>query len=563
MSNHASPSYRGEEYLDFAGVLAFCRELAAAHPDWVAFETIGRSHRGRPIPLLTIGARDGHAEDRPGFWLDGGTHAAEWTGVMSCLFTASRWVESLAAEDPAATARFRRQTAYVAPCISPDGFQAMMEGSPFIRSSLRPPRPGSVRIGLEPRDIDGDGVCRWMRWRHPAGPWAADSDVPLLMRPRRVQDDPAEAFFMSSEGTFLSWDGVRWTEASLRFGMDLNRNFPLDWRPFAMFGMDGGPYPLSEPESRAVVEAFAARRHIAAAVTNHTYTGCLITVPHRQDDPLSPEDIALVHNLARDVVADTDYRVFKGHPEFEYDPKNPISGVWGDTLAVTFGVAGYTLELWDPWRYAGVEAPAPTKYFRDPDAETLRPLLEAFTRGDHDFVAWRPFEHPQLGPVEIGGIDYLRTVRNPPVRELAAECERGFKVADRTALAMPNIQAQIDVTDLGAGHKRVRLVLENTGYLPTSSLPHAAREGMAPPMTATLEPGVGVSVVDGALPRELEHADGWGQRLVAFGRLSIYPELPARGGHRSVATWLVRGAGEVCVTWHASRGGRGDRIVAV
>ena len=47
-----------------------------------------------------------------------------------------------------------------------------------------------------------------------------------------------------------------------------------------MFGMDSGDYPLSEPESRATVEAFRARPRIAAAVTNHTYTGCILTHPY-------------------------------------------------------------------------------------------------------------------------------------------------------------------------------------------------------------------------------------------------------------------------------------------
>ena len=55
--------------------------------------------------------------------------------------------------------------------------------------------------------------------------------------------------------------------------------------------MDGGQYPLSVPESRAVVETFRDSR-ISAAVTNHTYTGCLLTQPYRKT-PLPRADIQL------------------------------------------------------------------------------------------------------------------------------------------------------------------------------------------------------------------------------------------------------------------------------
>ena len=134
------------------------------------FEVVGETDHGRPIFLLIIGRQDSHLHERPGFWLDGGTHAVEWTSVMSTLFTVSDWLEKLANGDTAETQYFETHTAYVMPCIAPDGYNAMIEGSPFIRSTLRPPRNGAQQIGLVPKDMTGDGAIRWMRWRHPAGP---------------------------------------------------------------------------------------------------------------------------------------------------------------------------------------------------------------------------------------------------------------------------------------------------------------------------------------------------------------------------------------------------------
>ncbi|MGD8744886.1 MAG: M14 family metallopeptidase, partial [Gammaproteobacteria bacterium] len=355
--------YDGSEYLDFAAVENFCRNLAAQHPEWVTLEEIGRSHHDRPLLLLTLSRTDGDVSRRPGFWLDGGTHAAEFTGVMAAIYAVSRWVSQLAEGEKSVVDWFSHRAVYVMPCISPDGFQAMCDGAPFIRSSLRPPQPGTVRSGLDPCDIDGDGVVRWMRWKHPAGPFVPDPDVPLFMRPRTLEDDPEDAYFLCDEGEFIQWDGGKWRSAPKAFGVDLNRNFPGSWQPFEMFGMDGGAFSLSEPESRAVVDAFSGRPFIGAGLTNHTYTGCLLTQPYAKNPPISKADIDLMEHLAKEAVKGTDYKVFKVNPEFTYDPDKLFVGVWADSMVSVFGVPGYTLELWDPLGEAGLELEKPLEFF--------------------------------------------------------------------------------------------------------------------------------------------------------------------------------------------------------
>jgi hypothetical protein len=544
-------TYRGEGYLDFDGVQQQLRALAERAPGWVHLDEIGASRAGRPLILVTVGDRLGGPDDRPALWLDGGTHAVEWTGVMSVLATLWRWVDGLAEGDPALTAAFRRHTVHAVPCISPDGLQETVHGAPSFRSTLRPPRPGTVRVGFEPADIDGDAHVRWMRWRHPAGPWVPEADNPVLMRPRTVEDDPDDAWFLAHEGTFLEWDGVRWVDAPLRFGLDLNRNFPVDWSPFSMFGMDAGSFPGSEPESRALLDAVAARPHIAAAMSNHTYTGCLLTAPGRRDSPISAGDQARMHRLAKDLVAGTGYRVFRVFPEFMYDPDKPIIGTWDDTLSAVFGICAYTLELWDPFAWAGLEPGDPVAMFRDPDQDRIRAVVDRAV-ADGAYAPWRPFEHPQLGPVEIGGIDYGRTIRNPPEALLAAECDRGFTVADRLRRALPDVRATVSTDAVGEGATRVRLVLENVGALSTAGLERAIEVGVAPTVHAEL---LGADVLEGAALQTLHHLDGW--LRAGFDRSPVYPNLGERG-HRAAATWVVRGAPRGVVRWWAGRGGRGE-----
>ncbi len=534
-----------DRYLDFRGVLAACQALAE-HP-LVHLQTLGHTDHGRPLLLLEVGH---DVQEKPALWLDGGTHAVEWTGVSAALATVDSWLRRQDAGDADLVGFFRDHAAFVMPCMSPDGYQAMHDGSPYLRSTLRP-APGGVRAGLAPHDIDGDGHIGWMRWRHPAGPWVPDVDEPLLMRPRTLDDPPDQAFYVASEGRFLAWDGWRWVDAPRQFGLDLNRNFPAHWSPFRMFGMDGGRFPGSAPESRAVLDAVAARPRIAAALSNHTYTGALLTQPYRADSPLKTADIRLMKRLAENAVAGTGYRAIQVHPDFTYDPEQPIRGVWADTLSTTFGVPGYTLELWNPFGWAGVEVPEPASFFRDPDMDVIGALLRTFRR-EGLVKDWRPFDHPQLGPVELGGVDYLHSVRNPPAALLPEECARGVAVADRLRKALPRVEASVAVQ--GSGELRtVTLRLENQGFLPTSGLALAVERGTVSPVTATLS---GAAPVRGSREVELSHLGGWGQAADGLAGNPLYPGL-GTSGQRCEHVWTVRPAGPIDVRWDAGRGGCG------
>ncbi len=552
-------AYNGKEYLGFPEIEAWCLALVVAHPEWFKMEEIGRSREGRSIFLVSVGEQSSDLLTKPGFWLDGGTHASEWTGVMATLHTLSQWAERLAGGDEATRTQFRSKTAFVLPCISPDGYQAMFEGAPFLRSSLRPPLTGTHPIGLKPSDLTGDGSVRWMRWKHEAGPWVVDEHTPLLMRHRTLDDDPKDAYFFCSEGSFIHWDGVAWADAPREFGMDLNRNFPGHWEPFRMFGMDGGSFPLSEPESRAAVDAVAARSNIAVAVSNHTYTGCILTQPYRDPSPIGTSDIALFESLATAAVDGTGYRVIKTNPDFVYDPETVIVGVWSDTLSTTFGIPGYTLELWNPYAFAGVEIENPAEFFRKPDPKIIRALVQAFAKDPALVSAWAPFEHPQLGIVEVGGIDYMRTIRNPPEALLPAEVARGAVVANRMLAATPLLRVRLVATQDG-DLTLVDAIVENLGFLPTAGSSYAEEKELVAPIRLDLILPDTIALVDGQPTQTVGHLDGWGSQQVGGARHGIYPSLGARGP-RARARWVLRGEGALTVAWTAVRAGSGEVFI--
>lgn len=550
--------YRAERYLDLDEIEQWCEALAQEFPDLITLESMGTSRLGRRLDMLTIAAGSRPLEDRSILWLDAGTHASEWTSVSALLYSVSCWVEMWQQGDKALCAWLEAHAIIAVPCISPDGYDALRKGAPFLRSAMRPPRHDAPRFGLDPCDLDGDGAVRWMRWRHPAGPLVQDEDVPLFMRPRRLDDDPEDAYFMCAEGEFINWDGSSWTDAASLYGIDFNRNFPSNWKPFSMFGMDAGAYSASEPETRAVLDAFAKHTQIAAALTYHTYCGAILTQPYRQDTPLGRDDLVLMQKLADELVRDTSYDVYKVCPDFMYRIDRPIPGVWSDTMSTTFGVPSYTVEFWNPYAAAGVEVKQPAAFFTDPDPEIVKSLIAFASAPEHDPVAWTKFEHPQLGCVEIGGIDYMRTVRNPPEARLLKECEVGHTMAERLRHALPKLRLEPRVEQLSPDLWSIEVTIENLGYLPSSGLHHAVEIKASPPCVARVECGEGVEVMPQSPARaieEFDHLAGWGDLLAGSAQHAVYPSLGDAHVRRTLR-WIVRGAGAVHIHVHAGRAGR-------
>src|SRR5438093_1016015 len=62
-------------------------DYAEARSDLVSVESIGKSHEGRDIWVVTLThLATGPSADKPAFWVDGNIHAAELTASTACLY---------------------------------------------------------------------------------------------------------------------------------------------------------------------------------------------------------------------------------------------------------------------------------------------------------------------------------------------------------------------------------------------------------------------------------------------------------------------------------------------
>ena len=98
------------------------------------------------------------------------------------------------------------------------------------------------------------------------------------------------------------------------------------------------------------------------------------------------------------------------------------------------------------------------------DAKWLAWIDDNVERG---FIDWQPFDHPQLGPVEIGG--FVPGVRvNPPTDHEDRLADQQAAFAAAVLDMFPSLELdEPTVERVGAGVWRLGLTLRNTGTLPT------------------------------------------------------------------------------------------------
>jgi hypothetical protein len=197
-------------------------------------------------------------------------------------------------------ARLRDVRFYVLPRMSPDGAEAVLTNGRYVRSVPRDERPARAHAYWRCDDVDGDGLALTMRVRDAGGEMVESPEFPGLLLPRTI-DDPPPYYKVYPEGFVENFDGS--TVPTPHFlsdnQTDLNRNFPFFWAPDSK--QEGaGAFPLSEIESRAVVEFAIAHPEIFLWLNLHTFGGVFIRpLGDKPDSKMNPEDLALFRQLVR------------------------------------------------------------------------------------------------------------------------------------------------------------------------------------------------------------------------------------------------------------------------
>lgn len=531
--------------------------LAAAHPDLATLVPVGTSREGRAIEALRLAAGE-VAPGRPAILLVANVDGVRVFSSAVALDHAAELLR-LYGTDAQVTRLLERVTLYVLPRANPDVAERRF-ASPLVE------REGTGRGVDDDRDgrggedgwsdVDGDGLVTWMRVPDPDGEWTTDEhDERALVRADATLGETGR-YRLEREGRDA--DGDERAAEDPEGDTHVNANFASGW---PQHEPRAGEYPTDEPEAKALCDFVIAHPDVALVVAYGALDN-LVKTPktteegrrRRAYEPgLLEADGPLVERIGetyRDVTKSEAASGADGAGTFQlwcYDHRGLLTlaaCLWelptkapkeekadepegADDPAETDPADSVPAETEpedadppetdpedsepaaegeEPSAAAGAEqepAPEPKKRREKPSDDAGRLAWIDATGASERFVAWSPFEHPELGPVEIGGFAPY-ALHEPPAdaRTAIADAHLRFLVALEPLVARLAI-AEAEATSLGGDLWRVRAVVANEGYLPLATAAagrtrtvRPARVHLVLPTSATLLAGVPRTLVE-------------------------------------------------------------------
>ena len=499
------------DYRDLGQLEATMGDLADRFPQRTRVRTYGESREGRPLRVVTLGTAD--SESRPAMLVVAGLdplHRAGPEYAMVIIETLLRDHADLLEEIDV----------HVVPIANPDGHHAGTSQAAGRRGVTR--TVDADRDGLfdedPPVDLDGDGRILWIRTTTPPRgverTHVVDGDDPRRLRPPAADSTELPTHAVFTEGVDADGDG--------RIAEDgpgdvrLDHNFMHGYRPNLA---TAGPHQLSEPESLALANFVLDHPEIVGAVVFGPHD-TVVTVPdHKALDRtgkvptgITTEDLPTYRRFGEG------YRELIGATLSHDEPDDGAFHAW---LYAQRGVPVAAVTGWGP----STESPK-TEDKAEADAGNRSPedrwiqLLDE-SGPQHAIAEWRTFEHPTLGPVEIGG-EIPGSRLNPPAGDLQSIGEKHARFVARVADERPRLVVDpVRVESLPGGLLRVDLKVTNTGQRPLRTEMARRNRAIRPLL---IRPDVERS------------------RILAGPPLTLVERLPSHGGHAET-TWIIRDDG--------------------
>ncbi len=519
------------ESLPHGELVARAKALGPA-AEWIA---LGRSRGGRELFALRIAADRTRADDQPAILVVANVEGSQpWTSSLA-LHHAEQLVAR--AQEPDVARMLASTCFYIVPCANPDAHEQRFAA---VRSEREATGPGvdsdrDGRVGEDPPgDVNGDGQITLLRVLDPRGEWISDStDERLLVKADKNKGESGR-WRVWTEGRDLDGDERVAEDASL--DACVNRNFPAEWKEHAP---ESGAFPTDEPETLALCEALLQRPQIALVVSYGAFDNLV-------EKPKSVAADAATKRVPTAGVVEADASLMaelgKRYGELtgsKHKGRALEGGEWHTWAYAHCGVWSLAIRPWDipldtpeakrdgeappsgeaegaAKREAKSEAQPESKKDKRETSDELKRLrwIDANEGESWRFVSWSAFEHPELGPCEIGG--FAPFARSEPPAGARAELAR--KQLDfLTSLASELARVRIDefsARELGEGLYELRGVIVNPSRLPLASASAVRMRSLRPARIELVLTG-DAQLVAGD-PRQLVRAlDGSGGRFEA------------------------------------------------
>jgi hypothetical protein len=511
-------------YHTYGEVVEFLRAWEKRYPEIVSVYSVGKSFEGRDIWQMTITNKStGPDTDKPAMFIEGNRHSGEVTAAESALYFAWKILADYG-KDPEITRLVDTCALYVKVKNNPDGSELYLNTAQINRSTVRPHDDDGDGLLDEDasEDLDGDGRLLQMRRKVGEGKGdfivdPADPTGRIMKRAGKGKGD----YEVFQEGVDNDGDG-KCNEDGIG-GIDLHRNYVENWRPEPGQDLTGrgwtqhgaGAYPLSEPETRAVFQFLLQHPNVSVGQTMDTAVPMLLRPPStsRSEESMFPEDRKLYEDFDREGLKITGYpfagdvywtfanlsSMYMDEPETREKKGEPLFGHSPDFGYFYYGAIWYGDELWCGGRV------------RDYDGDGKITEIESLRWNDEElggryFTNWHKFSHPQLGDIEIGGVDPKFFRQNPPPEKLEEWIVKEANFNFMLAKSLPRVRivsAEARPVKKAPGQYEITAVVVNEGRLPTA-LEMAKRVKIVKPDEAELRlDGGAAELPDGEARQEI------------------------------------------------------------
>jgi len=519
-------------------IYAHLRGYAAAYPDWVSLESLGKTSAGGDTWLLTVqNPETGAIADKPAFYIDGAIHANEAQASDTVLYLIDFMLENYGKLDPV-TETMDRAVFYFVPIVSPDS------RAKWFDEPATPHYPRTVQVAIDDDrdgaldedgydDLDGDGEITQMRKKVPLGmgTMKLHPKDPRLLVPVEA-DEMGDYVMLGSEGIDNDGDG-RINEDVVGY-IDPNRTWGYNWQPrYVQSGTT--QYPLQIPETRNIAMWATERTNIAAIQSFHNFGRMILRGPGAKDEkPFPSGDLAVL-----DFLGEEGERMMPGYRYLI--TWEDLYTVYGGTTEHFYGIHGalsFTNEL------------NGTEQDFDGDGEVSQEEKMKFndrlTFG-RMWVDWKPYDHPLYGEIEIGGYRH-DTERPPEGWRLEEDCHRNAAFVLMHAYHLPFLEIMdVETEKLGGNLFEVMVTIRNKRAMHSRS--HKAREEkLTRPDLATLEGGKVLTsgIVTNRFTKEMRLQEHRPERLLVDG-------VDGRG--TTTLYYLVEGKGKLGFAYDSEAGG--------
>ena len=526
-------------YFDYEEVKACLGGFAAAAPSLCRLSSIGETHRGRDILMLEVtDFSSGPSCEKNGLYVDACTHSEEICGTNAALYLAWHLLSSFDS-DESIRGLLRRAVFYIIPRLNPDGVEYILKLSfPGNGNGRYLPEEFQTGNGLHFCDIDGDGHIAQMRIQDPDGEWKISDKDPRLMSLRQPWDKQGPFYRLYPEG-YVQGDTVGFEIPPSRSG-NLNRNYPGKWKPEGLqYG--GGELPLFEPETGSVARFIVAHPNIAGVMSLHTNAAAVMRPFFSlSDENYLGQDLSFFNTIGKMGTEELGYPVLSFYEHLTPDKSKTRTGALCDWTFDFLGIPSYLVEFWSVYDAAGTSRPE-NFHFGAPSEQTEYDVMRWTDKeiGPEGYLPWKPFRHPQLGDVEIGGRNRIWVERNPPVSYLEDLSEKGSNFILKFAKTLPYFTfLQPTAKKLADSIYKVSIITRNSGFMPTNLTAQAEAVHAAPLPYISLS-SEGSEILCASHPNSIPHLAG------RFGRIKEWThDLPNWAPNECRSTWIVRTSAE-------------------